>query len=353
MPLTPEQQARIAIDQLLTQPAGACPGLKAATSTPRAASRSASFRSRGARLCRLSPLRRRQGCRGDRGEEGGRHADRRRDPVGDTPRACRRPARVASSAPVPYESTGVETHFTNGLDPEPRARNVFAFHRPEMLADCLSPTPAAGTVAGSGGSTRARPNLPRPRPRHAAAGHGMGRTQTLARPDHRHPQPRKSLAPAPRALIQMATGSGKTFTAISFIYRLIKYAGARRVLFLVDRGNLGRQTKKEFDQYVSPVTTSSSARSTSSSTWQQQPRHDRARRHQHHPAHVQHAQGPRAAGRPRGGIRLGARQPVQGGARSTTTRRSRSRPSTSSSPTKRTAPSTTSGGRCWSTSTPA
>ena len=50
----------------------------------------------------------------------------------------------------------------------------------------------------------------------------------------------------------MATGSGKTFTAISFIYRLIKFAGARRVLFLVDRGNLGRQTKKEFDQYVSP-----------------------------------------------------------------------------------------------------
>jgi type I site-specific restriction endonuclease len=29
-------------------------------------------------------------------------------------------------------------------------------------------------------------------------------------------------------------------------------SGARRVLFLVDRGNLGRQAKKEFDQYVSP-----------------------------------------------------------------------------------------------------
>mgnify|MGYP003353083041 FL=1 len=56
----------------------------------------------------------------------------------------------------------------------------------------------------------------------------------------------------PRALIQMATGSDKTFTAISFIYRLIKFGGARRVLFLVDRGNLGRQTKKEFDQYASP-----------------------------------------------------------------------------------------------------
>jgi len=56
----------------------------------------------------------------------------------------------------------------------------------------------------------------------------------------------------PRALIQMATGSGKTFTAITFIYRLIKFAGARRVLFLVDRGNLGDQTLKEFQQYVSP-----------------------------------------------------------------------------------------------------
>ncbi|MDH5194525.1 MAG: DEAD/DEAH box helicase family protein [Nitrospira sp.] len=56
----------------------------------------------------------------------------------------------------------------------------------------------------------------------------------------------------PRALIQMATGSGKTFTAINFIYRLIKFAGAKRVLFLVDRGNLGDQTLKEFQQYVSP-----------------------------------------------------------------------------------------------------
>ena len=39
-----------------------------------------------------------------------------------------------------YESTGAETRFTNGLDPEPRARNVFAFHRPEMLAEWLTST---------------------------------------------------------------------------------------------------------------------------------------------------------------------------------------------------------------------
>jgi type I restriction enzyme R subunit len=56
----------------------------------------------------------------------------------------------------------------------------------------------------------------------------------------------------PRALIQMATGVGKTYTAVSFIYWLIKIAGAKRILFLVDRKNLGEQTEKEFQQYVTP-----------------------------------------------------------------------------------------------------
>ena len=48
----------------------------------------------------------------------------------------------------------------------------------------------------------------------------------------------------PRALIQMATGTGKTLLAVTEIYRLIKFAGARRVLFLVDRANLGEQAEK-------------------------------------------------------------------------------------------------------------
>jgi type I restriction enzyme R subunit len=56
----------------------------------------------------------------------------------------------------------------------------------------------------------------------------------------------------PRSLIQMATGAGKTFTACAFTYRLIKFAKAKRVLFLVDRANLGRQAKTEFDQFVLP-----------------------------------------------------------------------------------------------------
>ena len=56
----------------------------------------------------------------------------------------------------------------------------------------------------------------------------------------------------PRALVQMATGSGKTLLAIVQTYRLLKFGGARRVLFLVDRGNLADQTYKEFSQYTSP-----------------------------------------------------------------------------------------------------
>ena len=47
----------------------------------------------------------------------------------------------------------------------------------------------------------------------------------------------------PRALIHMATGAGKTFTACAFTYRLIKHAGARHILFLVDRANLGEQAR--------------------------------------------------------------------------------------------------------------
>ena len=139
-----------------------------------------------------------------------------------------------SPLPFCYESTGAETCFTNRLDPDPRSRRVFAFHRPEtllawvqqekQLAQRLRELPplAAGTLWPA--QIEAITNL------------------------------EKSFAAGrPRALIQMATGSGKTYTAVNFTYRLVKYAGARRVLFLVDRGNLGRQTLKEFQQFVSPV----------------------------------------------------------------------------------------------------
>ena len=139
-----------------------------------------------------------------------------------------------SPLPFSYESTGTETRFTNRLDPEPRSRNVFAFHRPETLLkwaqaenqlnQCLRELPPLVTDKLWKAQIEAITNL----------------EASFA-------------ANKPRALIQMATGSGKTFTAVNFTYRLIKNAGARRVLFLVDRGNLGEQTFKEFDQFESPV----------------------------------------------------------------------------------------------------
>lgn len=135
--------------------------------------------------------------------------------------------------PFRYESTGVETFFTNWLDPDPRARRVFAFHRPETLREWVQ-----------------QPDTLR------------GRLQTMSpllNPKLWGPQVRaitnleQSLAQdKPRALIQMATGSGKTFTAVYFIYRLISQAGAKRVLFLVDRNNLGKQANNEFVQFETP-----------------------------------------------------------------------------------------------------
>ena len=157
--------------------------------------------------------------------------------------------------PFAYQSTGIETRFTNGLDPAPRSRPVFAFHRPDTLAALLD----AAWVERSETRDRAA---------EASPTYISGAQTFLSRLQHMPPLHKEGLWPAqvtaihnleqslkenrPRALIQMATGSGKTFTAISFIYRLIKFAGARRVLFLVDRGNLGDQTLKEFQQYASP-----------------------------------------------------------------------------------------------------
>jgi type I restriction enzyme R subunit len=156
--------------------------------------------------------------------------------------------------PFVWESTGVETHFTNGLDPEPRARSVFAFFRPELLVQWLALLPPM--MNGNGASEPPSTFLARMRnmPKLVTEwGSGGAHYQLWPAQIGAITNLEKSLAAnKPKALIQMATGSGKTFTSIGFIYRLIKFGGARRVLFLVDRGNLARQTKKEFDAYASP-----------------------------------------------------------------------------------------------------
>ena len=132
-----------------------------------------------------------------------------------------------------YESTGVETFFRDLRDPEPRSRRVFAFHKPETLFEYYQQSD----------TLRARlktlPELIRD---------GLRDCQIESIEELE-----KAFAEnSPRSLIQMATGAGKTFTAVTFVYRLIKFAKAKRVLFLVDRRTLGRQALTEFTQYQIP-----------------------------------------------------------------------------------------------------
>ncbi|MBK8319629.1 MAG: DEAD/DEAH box helicase family protein [Betaproteobacteria bacterium] len=147
---------------------------------------------------------------------------------------------VNNQAPLPflYESTGVITRFTDGRDPKPRSREIFSFHRPETLREWLA----------EGRSLRARlqdiPALnPEQRP---AAELRLRDCQETAITNLEA----SFKAARPRALIQMATGAGKTYTAITAIYRLLKHAGAKRVLFLVDTKNLGEQAEQEMMAYL-------------------------------------------------------------------------------------------------------
>ena len=156
--------------------------------------------------------------------------------------------------PFLYESTGVETRFANGLDPQPRSRNVFSFHTPETLAGWLGASipswdlgqqQAAGTQAAYIAPYSLRRRLTTMPPLDDS---NLWSVQAQAIRNLE-----QSLAEArPRSLVQMATGSGKTFMACNKVYRLIRYADARRVLFLVDRSNLGRQTLREFQGFTVP-----------------------------------------------------------------------------------------------------
>jgi len=141
--------------------------------------------------------------------------------------------RLLNNDPLPfvYESTGEVTRFTDYRDPKPRSRNVFSFHRPETFLQWSKETK----------TLRARlhdiPVLP-------IAGLRDCQITAITNLEQSFKEQK------PKALIQMATGSGKTFTAISFVYRLLKYAKAKRILFLVDTKNLGEQAEGEFRSYT-------------------------------------------------------------------------------------------------------
>ena len=129
--------------------------------------------------------------------------------------------------PFVYESTGTITRFTDYRDPKPRGRNVFSFHKPETIAEWLK----------KGKSLRERLlSLP------TLDSTGLRPAQVTAIKNLEHSFKKNR----PKALIQMATGAGKTFTACTFVYRLLKHADAKRILFLVDTKNLGEQAEQEF-----------------------------------------------------------------------------------------------------------
>lgn len=132
-----------------------------------------------------------------------------------------------------YESTSDETFFRDTRDPKPRSRRVFAFHKPETLHEWLKSSDTLRT------RLQKLPKLDKTGLRDCQVEAIEGLEKSLS-------------ADKPRSLIQMATGAGKTFTACTFSHRLIKYGGAKRILFLVDRNNLGDQTLKEFQNFEPP-----------------------------------------------------------------------------------------------------
>jgi type I restriction enzyme R subunit len=129
--------------------------------------------------------------------------------------------------PFVYESTGTITRFTNFRDPKPRSREVFNFPQPEALLEAFKNKPTLRTNFNN----MPEINLDGLRACQISA---VSNLEASLKEDR------------PRSLIQMATGSGKTFTAISSVYRWLKYGKAKRILFLVDTKNLGIQAEEEF-----------------------------------------------------------------------------------------------------------
>ena len=130
-----------------------------------------------------------------------------------------------------YEATGVLTRFTDYADDKYRSRTVFSFHRPETLQSLLN---QADTI---------RNNM-KHFPEFDTTGFRKCQITAIQNLDQSFAENR------PKALVQMATGAGKTFTAITAAYRLLKYGKMKRILFLVDTKSLGEQAEREFLAYT-------------------------------------------------------------------------------------------------------
>ncbi|ENB7195181.1 DEAD/DEAH box helicase family protein [Enterobacter bugandensis] len=140
------------------------------------------------------------------------------------------------SAPLRFlfQATGQIIRFTDNADPSPRSREIFHFFKPETLATWLNQPETLRRRL-----VEQMPALPERNLRDCQISAVSGLEAALAKNK-------------PRALVHMATGAGKTFTAITSVYRLLKFGGAKRILFLVDTRNLGKQAHQEFMAYTPP-----------------------------------------------------------------------------------------------------
>ena len=130
-----------------------------------------------------------------------------------------------------YEATDKLIRFTDYNDIKFRSRKIYSFHRPETLRYYLS---QPDTIR----------NYMKQFPPLDETGFRKCQITAIKNLD-------RSLADnRPRALVQMATGAGKTFTAITAAYRMLKYGRMRRILFLVDTKSLGEQAEREFLAYT-------------------------------------------------------------------------------------------------------
>lgn len=130
-----------------------------------------------------------------------------------------------------YEATDNLIRFTDYNDIKFRSRTVFSFHRPETLERLLA---NEGTIRNN---MKNFPPLDE-------AGFRKCQINAIRNLDISFSNNRQ------KALVQMATGAGKTFTAITAAYRLLKYGKMNRILFLVDTKSLGEQAEREFLAYT-------------------------------------------------------------------------------------------------------
>ncbi|MBN1151170.1 DEAD/DEAH box helicase family protein [candidate division WOR-3 bacterium] len=135
--------------------------------------------------------------------------------------------------PFLYSSNGEQIFFADVREEEYYSREIADFHTPDALRDMFSKD-----LESSRNWLKSTPNnIDGLRPYQKEA---IKAFEEALLKNKRH------------MMLAMATGTGKTYTAVSLIYRLLKSRYARRILFLVDRKALAAQAAQAFSAFTTP-----------------------------------------------------------------------------------------------------